>query len=637
MMNHAWSRWSTTTLWNVRSGLIVGVCLALGATLTHATAEAATEVIVREGKTQPVFSYADAIRETVYVETPVDSDADGRKDRVAAYVTRPKETRQGLKVASIVEASPYFGGLVDAPYHPVDVTDVPRLSPWSPPSGPWPGVDYARTNYDNYFVSRGYAVLSVSGLGTGESDGCPGVVGTDEKLAVKSVIEWLTGRASAFSADGTAVGADWSTKNVAMAGGAYNASLALAVAGTGVAGLKTVVATGSVSSWYEYYRANGGVVAPGGYGGEDADLHAKVVLTRKNPGVCAQAVHRIEREMNRASGDYNAFWHERNFVKDVPRFKASVFQVGSVGDWNVKPKQFAELWKALERNDVPRRLWLARTPHVDILHSRRQVWTDAVHQWFDHWLYGVRNGALSEPKVQVETEPTVWQGYRNWPDPAARPVTFRFGAGDSRAQPGELAQWPSGFGQRQEFVDAPGRTADELVADTGDADPNRLVYLTGPLPKDVRISGVPEVTLRASVTGPSPYLTALLVDYGTDTRPTGFGPTDESWCFGDSVPGNSGCRAIYRYTTAQTPYQVVSRGWLDVRNRHSASVTEPLSPDRTYTLRWDLQPQEYRFKAGHRLGVVLISTDRDFTLRYPAGTRISAQLGFSELTLPVAG
>ncbi|MFE2448647.1 Xaa-Pro dipeptidyl-peptidase, partial [Streptomyces sp. NPDC059426] len=38
---------------------------------------------VVDGRTQPVFSYPDAVREHLMVQTPVDSDGDGHKDRVA--------------------------------------------------------------------------------------------------------------------------------------------------------------------------------------------------------------------------------------------------------------------------------------------------------------------------------------------------------------------------------------------------------------------------------------------------------------------------------------------------------------------------------------------------------------------------
>jgi X-Pro dipeptidyl-peptidase len=51
---------------------------------------------------------------------------------------------------------------------------------------------------------------------------------------------------------------------------------------------------------------------------------------------------------------------------------------------------------------------------------------------------------------------------------------------------------------------------------------------------------------------------------------------------------------------------------------------------------WDMQPQDHVFKAGHRIGLVLISTDRDYTLRYRTGTRVGVQLGLSHALLPLA-
>jgi len=91
----------------------------------------------------------------------------------------------------------------------------------------------------------------------------------------------------------------------------------------------------------------------------------------------------------------------------------------------------------------------------------------------------------------------------------------------------------------------------------------------------------------------------------------------------------------YEYVTAEAPFKIVSRGWLDVRNRHRPDRTDPITPGRAYDFRWDLQPQDYVFKAGHRIGVVLISTDYEYTLRYPPGTRVTVWPGRSRLHLPV--
>ncbi|WP_020670265.1 Xaa-Pro dipeptidyl-peptidase [Amycolatopsis nigrescens] len=619
---------------------MAGVSLLSGAVGVSAAPldDGSRQVVVRDGATQPVYDYQEAVREKVYVETPVDSDRDGRHDKLAVYVIRPKETDHGLKVAALVEPSPYNGGTLDVPYHPAEVTGEPTTAPWSPPTGPWPGVNYGRMYYDNYFVSRGYAVLAADTLGTGDSEGCPTAIGEDEKVGMKTVVEWLTGKAKAFTADGEEIKAGWSTGNVAMTGKSYNGTLPVAVASTGVEGLKTVVSISGITSWYSYYRANGAVVSPGGYVGEDADLHAKVVLTRKNPEVCAAPMHEMETAMDRVSGDYNAFWDERNFAKDLGNFKGSVFQVAGINDWNVKPKNFSDLWTALGENHIPRKLWLHQAAHDDPLYVAEKDWITAAHRWFDHALYNVDNQVQREPMVRFETEPGKWTTYRNWPEPGARDLTLRFGASASAAQPGVLTPgWAPGSGRRQNFVDDPARTAESLVEPVDKADPNRLLYVSDPLPRDVRISGTPEISVRASVDGQSPYLSALLVDYGKDERITGFGPTEESWCFGDSVDGDSGCRSHYRYSTAETGYQVISRGWMDVRNRHSASVTEPIRAGRDYTFDWPMEPRQYQLKAGHRLGVVLLVTDRDYTLRYPAGTKISAMLGQSSVRIPLAG
>ena len=51
------------------------------------------------------------IREDLWVETSVDSDRDGKKDRVHVDVTRPGQTAlEGLKVPVLYSSSPYFAG-----------------------------------------------------------------------------------------------------------------------------------------------------------------------------------------------------------------------------------------------------------------------------------------------------------------------------------------------------------------------------------------------------------------------------------------------------------------------------------------------------------------------------------------------
>lgn len=608
------------------AAIAVASALPAGAAAPHPARRPAIEV--RGGETQPVFARADAVTQTVNIEVATDSDHDGVRDRVQMRIMRPKETGQGLKVATIVEPSPYWAGGNDVADHPVDIGGVSARSTRRPAdalAGTFPGY------YDNYFLPRGYAVADLDSLGTGGSTGCPTSGARNEQAGAKAAVDWLTGRARGWAPDGTPVRATWSTGSVGMIGQSYDGTLPNMAAATGVPGLKAIVPIAGISSWYDYYRANGGVVAPGGYQGEDLDVLAKYVYTRADRDICTKVIDDIEARQDRDTGDYSPFWDERNYVKDARKVRAAVFVVHGLNDWNVKTEQSVQWWNALARAGVPRKLWLHQAAHNTPFRWRIEEWLRQTHHWFDHWLYGIDNGITREPRVDIERAPGQWEQRPGWPEPGTRTVGLHLNAD------GALARTPV-IGAPQSLVDAGRtRTAEQLAANETRPDPNRLTYLTPELTAPVRLSGTPAVSLRASLDGRSPYLTALLVDYGTDTRPTGYlTDTGERVCYGEGVPGDDGCTTRLTHITETKPFKIVTRGWLDARNRHDPSRTEPITAGRTYSFRWDLQPNDYVFKAGHRIGVVILSTDHDYTLRYPAGTRLTVTPGVSTLHLPVA-
>ncbi|MGW0991573.1 CocE/NonD family hydrolase C-terminal non-catalytic domain-containing protein [Streptomyces sp. NPDC002486] len=107
-------------------------------------------------------------------------------------------------------------------------------------------------------------------------------------------------------------------------------------------------------------------------------------------------------------------------------------------------------------------------------------------------------------------------------------------------------------------------------------------------------------------------------------------------CYGEGVPGDTGCAYRTKHRTETIDFKIVTRGRLDVRNRDSAARPSPVVESREYRLRWAMQPQDYVVEKGHRLGVVLNSTDHDYTLRNPPGTRMTVRTGLSSVTLPVA-
>jgi X-Pro dipeptidyl-peptidase len=620
--------------------LIAAATVAL-LTTTATPAAAVPEapgIVVANGVTQPVFDYTQAIRERLSVETAVDSDNDGRRDRVEVRVIRPAETERGLKVPVIFQPSPYYAGLNNVPNHDDIDRDDPAARRAAGAGAKAETIIFAGY-LDNYFVPRGYAVVFADSLGSGGSTGCPTSGAENETLGMKAVVDWVNGRARGFAPDGAAKRADWSTGKVGMIGVSYNGTLPNAVAATGVRGLETIVPIAAISSWYDYYRANGGVLAPGTFQGEDLDVLARAVLTRQNPEVCAGLMDDIEQRQDRETGDYSPYWHERNYLRDVGKVRASVFVVHGLNDWNVKTKQFGQWWDALAARNVPRKIWLHQAAHTDPFNVRRAEWLATLNRWFDFWLHRIPNGVMSEPMADVETAPNQWATARNWPVPGTVPVPLFLGpatAAPDDTRPGTLGRWPAGFGASQSFVDDTAQTAEQLVDNELAADPNRLAYLTRPLDRAVRLSGSARVTVRASLAGRSPYLTALLVDYGPDERFAALVTVPGQDCVAPGIPEDPGCFNKRAYRTQVTPWKIVTRGWLDVRNRYSISHEVPVVAGRTYTMSWDMQHQDHVFKAGHRIGLVLISTDRDYTLRYRAGTVVEAELGLSHVLLPLS-
>jgi X-Pro dipeptidyl-peptidase len=652
-----------------RAGAVAVAALTASTALTAPAAAEPPSLVIEDGRTQVAFEFGDAVYQEVDIRTEADSDGDGEPDTVRMRILRPKESDAGLDVATIIEPSPYWAGGNDVANHDVDLdTDeagtVPRGGPRADGTALGEALDPEGTAdplaaaaaaaasadgtgpatsfsgyYDNYFLPRGYAVAQLDSLGTGDSTGCPTSGAHNESLGVKAAVQWLTGDTVAWDADGEEVTADWSNGAAAMTGISYNGTLPTAAATTGVEGLKTIVPQAAISSWYGYYRENGAVRAPGGYQGEDADVLAEYVYTRDDGEVCRPVIEGIAREQDRVSGDYSAFWDERNYLNDADRIRASVFLVHGLNDHNVMPGQTADLWAALEEHDVPRKLWLHQGAHVNQLYLRTDPWLDQLHGWFDHWLYQVDNGITDEPAVDVEGTDGTWSAQADWPGEGTVPVKLHMNA-DPDSGTGGLAPRPVPVRDGTESFTDQGRTLspDELLADPASPGSTSLVYATEELDEDVRLSGSVRISVRAAMEGPSPFLTAVLVDLGTAERPTGRlrYDRDDLICYGESVPGDTGCIPTGHHVTEVADHGIVARGWLDARNRSSLEEQRPVVAGRYQRYQWDLQPGDHVFPAGHRIGVMVVSTDHDHTLRYPAGTEVSVDTNSAHVTLPVA-
>lgn len=546
---------------------------------------------------------------TLWVETSFDSDGDGRLDRVYVDVTYPTAaTEAGMKLPAIYETSPYYWGVSGAdssffwdPNH--ELGDEPPERPHPPEVERHAKRPINNGSYIRQFVPRGFAVVHSASPGTGYSQGCPTVGGANESLAPKAVIDWLCGRAKGFTepVDGDPVLADFCSGKVGMIGTSYNGTLPIAAACTGVEGLETIVPVAPNTSYYHYYRSNGLVRHPGGYMGEDIDVLYDFIHSGEpsRRSWCNETVRDGEMlpNIDRITGDFSDWWAGRDYVLQLDKVRASVLMAHGFNDWNVMPEHSFRARQRLKELGVDTICYYHQGAHGG------DPPMDILVPWLTRYLHGVENGIEDGPKAYIvreedrRSEPTA---YPEFPNPAAAPVTL----------------WPSGQGNAvgvlsggkmrsvQTLIDDVSKPGAELAATMSSK--HRLLYATPVLNAPIHLSGEARVRLRVAADRPAVNLSVWLV----------------------SLPWTD------RATILEN---VITRGWADPQNAESIRESRPLVPGEFVDLEFALQPDDQIIPVGARIGLMVFSSDADFTLKPKPGAELSLDLGDSTLTLPVVG
>ena len=367
-------------------------------------------------------------------------------------------------------------------------------------------------------------------------------------------------------------------------------------------------------------------------------------------------------------------------MKDVENVHAATLLAHGNNDFNVMTKNAAQFYEALKRRGVPHMFYFHQGGHggspPDVL----------VNYWFTRYLYGVDNGVESLPRswvvreaascpprqttvtgdqsntatlVVADTSPfrigftlTVPQTnadgtitnttrlirdipdsthlvlssavatatgqkvangtvvflacgtanptpYAEWPDPASRAVTLHLTPG-APARGGLTLEPPDPAAPTETLTDD-ASIAGITLANAAFSNV-RLIYQSPAFTQPVRVSGTPTVSLELAFSKPRANLTAALVSY----PPTGIGT-------------------------------ILTRGWIDPANRKSDWADIPIKPGSFYRIDFDMQPKDVVVPAGNRLALMVLSSDRDFTIRPAAGTQLSLDLARSSLALPVVG
>lgn len=602
------------------------------------------------GKSLATFTSHDAIREVVYVESRVDTDKDGLPDLVKVSIIRP---RYEGKIPAVMTASPYHQGTNDkasdkALYnmnvdlevkepHTIQV-EVPQLE-LVDPVGSAELVDEAEetlthinSSYtlNDYLLPRGYANLYVSGVGTKDSQGLMTNGNYQQIEAYKNVIDWLNGRCRAFT-DHTRkrqVKADWSNGKVATTGISYLGTMSNGLATTGVDGLEVIIAEAGISSWYNYYRENGLVTSPGGYPGEDFDSLAELTYSRNLLGgdyLHHNAAHqadldRVKKELDRASGDYNQFWHDRNYLLHADRVQAEVVFTHGSQDWNVKPLHVFNMFQALPAS-IKKHLFYHNGAHVYLNNWQSIDFRESMNALLSKKLLGYASS--------YELPTVIWQdntGEQSWTSlddfgNQTNQRTFLLGDGEKVIQ------------NRYETKDYEryGKAYPTFLSDLYQ-DKAQQVTIDLPIEEDLHLNGKARLHLRLHSSINKGLLSAQLLELGSKK-------------YLQPYPAVLSVRTLDngRYhmldNLTELPFKeagqrVISKGYLNLQNRHDLLEVEDVTPGEWMEFDFDLQPTIYKLEKGATLRLVLYTTDFEITVRDQTDYQLTIDLAQSSLHLP---
>ena len=602
------------------------------------------------GKSLATFSTHNVIREVVYVESRVDTDKDGLPDLVKVSIIRPCYDGQ---VPALMTASPYHQGTNDkasdkALYkmegelevklpHTIELEE-PKLNVVEPHgqaevvSEAEEKLTHINSSYtlNDYFLPRGFANLYVSGVGTKDSQGLMTNGDYQQIEAYKNVIDWLNGRCRAFT-DHTRkrqIKADWSNGKVATTGISYLGTMSNGLATTGVDGLEVIIAEAGISSWYNYYRENGLVTSPGGYPGEDFDSLAELTYSRNllaGDYIRANEAHqadleKVKEQLDRKTGDYNQFWHDRNYLLNAHKVKAEVVFTHGSQDWNVKPLHVYQMFHALPAH-LHKHLFFHHGAHVYMNNWQSIDFRESMNALLSKKLLGLTTDYQLPTVIwQDNTESQTWHSLDDF-GKQDELHTFSLGTEEKVIQ--------NQYDQKD--FDRYGKTYQTFNTELYQGKANQIT-IDLPVTQDIHLNGRVELKLRVKSSTNKGLLSAQLLELGQKK-------------YLQPYPAVLSARTIDngRYhmleNLCELPFtpsaqRVITKGYLNLQNRNNLLLVEDITTDEWMDVQLELQPTIYKLKKGDTLRLVLYTTDFEITIRDNTDYHLTIDLTQSSITIP---
>ncbi|MCW2992249.1 MAG: Xaa-Pro dipeptidyl-peptidase [Solirubrobacterales bacterium] len=474
---------------------------------------------------------------------------------------------------------------------PDGAAKVPIILTYSPYNtlAEQPGGTVAADSLAATFVPKGYARAVADVIGTRNSTGCWDYGGPKEQQSGVDLVNALAKL-------------PWSNGKVAMIGGSYDGTTAnmVAVRGEDVPGLAAIVPQAAISRWYGYAYQDGarylGNSSEPTDEGVDTPFAFDFGLTRTPPtkpdaaslldlptgryALCDSVAH--TQHGYDTTPDYDAFWRERDYLKDAARVRVPALVTHGWQDYNVKQSEGLDFYTALT-NAPFKLLYMWQGPHG----VPGGPYNALLAEFFDRTLKGADNGIDREPPVRTfgrtgETADRLAHEEDAWPPPGTREIALGLGAGT------------------QSFTDT-GTSSEEAALAAGPAAQQGWRYYEWPaLDAPLRIAG-------------SPVLDATL----TDSQDTGqLSPT-----LLDVAPDGTAV--------------AISRGHLNLQYRGGLAQAVPVPVGEAFGAHVRLAPQDQTIPAGHHLGLIVAGSNVVWAVPDRPGSTFALDAARSSLRLPV--
>ena len=366
-------------------------------------------------------TYNTTAPQSIFVPVPTITAADG-----GAGITGGAEVHLGLWLPEIDGCDFTAGNISEECKVPV-LADVGPYYDDGDVSATTPADRLGRFLIENY-VPHGYAVAQVSVFGTGNSNHCMDLMGTDEQRGIDAAVSYL-GEAA------------WSNGKVGLIGKSYDGSTPWQAATFGNPYLATIVPMSGLIGVHELMWRNGSMEARGpimhngvygsfgidGDGGDAENLCEGYIEGYVNGPAAYQTGGMVA-----YAG--NTYWTERSFLSRVlENYQGSIYIIQGMQDWNVDPHMAFPIHQQVEEAGIEIKTlagqWAHDYPDRIEGHSSqgsgrgaeaypytlRWDWADEMLYWFDWYLKG--EGRAPTLGVEMQDNRGGWRFETTYPAP----------------------------------------------------------------------------------------------------------------------------------------------------------------------------------------------------------------------------